>query len=175
MIPSEAAVVNHPANDKQPRWQGKNNTQYPQNGHPRNLNALGQQRVHTCDAVRSGSPMTDRKPATNVGARKLPTAPAPKLRGGSVIRCIHLDHVFMSLSSSPNVPISRQGSMHLAAAPTWVAARAVEPPNLDVAVAMLREICATRTRDRRATPPPKPGRASERRNQRDWPRGQNLD
>ena len=31
--------------------------------------------------------MTDRKPAANVGARKLPTAPATKLRGGSVIRC----------------------------------------------------------------------------------------
>ena len=34
--------------------------------------------------------MTDRKPATNVAARKLPTAPATKLRGWSVIRCIQL-------------------------------------------------------------------------------------
>ena len=43
--------------------------------------------------------MTDRKPATDVGARKLPAAPATKPQGGSVIRCIRLLAVLRSIIS----------------------------------------------------------------------------
>ena len=57
--------------------------------------------------------MTDQKPVTDVRARKLPTAPAIKLQGGSVIRCIRLfgDKILITqISSRKSSTLSRPTS-----------------------------------------------------------------